>query len=396
MLSDSINYHLGQYALFESHISYMYEPCYNFIAEKIYEILYDFDLFKEYSAHPQIINTGYFYSVSKYNCVDASKATKEDLPIRIEIKSYPFNNFVFGAVENTGQKEIRICINVAKLGTVINSFASWFDNHKMKFLYRVDKIDEYQKKWVMRYLLAMINHEFVHIRQQYTKKRTGEVFNAISEQLDSKSLYLKVIEESNLTDEEKELFKYIYYLFTETEMDARISSTGYILKNNYSVDEIREEAIEDNFKFLKKENSRNYSDDELMTFAEMQQRNVSYSTIETCIRLTYDQNDFDDYQAVYAQLLSVENYKKKLETIDSKLHFFRHSSIDALMKEYKKKLIDTIYKVLVDKGYNININESVFSVEYGRQGSSIVNDYVSTHKGVDNVFYDLSKNKLRI
>ena len=72
---------IGQYALFESHISYMFEPCYNFIANKIYEILNDLDLFKELSMHPQTIDTGYYYSVTRYNCVDAAKANKEDLQL---------------------------------------------------------------------------------------------------------------------------------------------------------------------------------------------------------------------------------------------------------------------------------------------------------------------------
>lgn len=274
MQYDTIISQLGQYALFESHISYMFEPCYIFIADEIYKVLNDLDLFRKLSMHPQTIDTGYYYSVTKYNCVEAAKATKEDLPIRMEIKSYPHDNFILGAVENTGQKQIAICVNLAKIGTILGYFFTWLGNNTKKMMRCVDEIDEYQKKWIMRSLLAMINHEFVHIRQQYAKKRTGEVFNAIEDQLDRKSLYAKIIDESDLSDEEKKVFKHIYYLFTETEMDARISSTGYILKHHYSVDDIREDAIEDNFNLLKKDNSKNYSDEELMDIAEFQQRNI--------------------------------------------------------------------------------------------------------------------------
>lgn len=317
-------------------------------------------------------------------------------PILIQIKSYPFDNFILAAVENTGQKQIVICVNLAKIEKFLEYFSTWLGNNTKKMMKYVDEIYEYQKKWIMRSLVATINHEFVHIRQQYSKKQTGEVFNAIKDQLDRKTLYVEIIDESNLSEEEKELFKHVYYLFTETEMDARISSTCYILKYHYSLDDIREEAIEDNFNLLKKDNSKNYSDDELMSIAEFQQRNICHSTLETCIRLTYNQNDLDDYQAVYKDLLAIENYKKKLETIDSKLHFFKHHSIDVMMREYKKRLIDTIYKILADKGYNTNINESIFSHWYNKLGSLILNDYVCTRKGVDNTFYDFNANKLRI
>jgi predicted transposase YbfD/YdcC len=58
------------------------------------------------------------------------------------------------------------------------------------------------------------------------------------------------------------------------------------------------------------------------------------------------------------------------------------------MKEYKRMLIDTIYKELVKKSYDVNKNSSLYIGEiYNHNGISTFNNWISTSKlNEDSIF----------
>ena len=58
------------------------------------------------------------------------------------------------------------------------------------------------------------------------------------------------------------------------------------------------------------------------------------------------------------------------------------------MKEYKRMLIDTIYKGLVKKGYDVNKNSSLYIGEiYNHNRISTFNNWISTSKlNEDSIF----------
>ncbi len=97
---DLLSYNMSPYAVFESHISYMFEPCYDNIYNFINRLLYDASLLRQY------INTGarklgFAYSTTKFKCIKTSVYSDDMIPVYIDIVSTS-NNYILGSIENTG------------------------------------------------------------------------------------------------------------------------------------------------------------------------------------------------------------------------------------------------------------------------------------------------------
>ena len=112
------------YAIFESHISYMFDPCIKRIVQMIYRMITDEILIYKYlgTGNNSPIKTGYCYSVTRFKCVPESDSEPEDIPVAIKFVSES-SSFILGTVENRGQRQIVLWVNVY---ICINKYTEYF------------------------------------------------------------------------------------------------------------------------------------------------------------------------------------------------------------------------------------------------------------------------------
>lgn len=393
---DLLSYNMSPYAIFESHISYMFEPCYNKITNFIWQLLHSTELYLKYTDIGSVY-TGYSYSTTMFKCVQTSEKSAEHIPIYINIIDNDSEKFLFASLENTGNKQIVVFTNIIRLR---EKYVEIFKIEQQKYkLYDVIAFQKQFERTFKNTLLSLMNHEFVHIRQMFCPANSTKIpkniydkfFNPIQDQIERKSKYEQVINDyPNLSDEQIKFIKRAFYYFTETEMNARISATGYTISKCFTVQEIRNESINDTIVFMSSGKELSPEEKDVISYlATEQEQTITQRTIETCIRMTYDMNDFDDYSAVYAHFLSNKKDLNILKEIDkkAKTNFFK-KSLSSQMKEYKRMLIDTIYKELVKKSYDVNKNSSLYIGEiYNHNGISTFNNWISTSKlNEDSIF----------
>ena len=232
MLSLEYNQNAYRYMLPEhQHISYLFDIAYEDIFKYINRISNNAELIRKYTGKK--IYTGYYYSTVDFSCKFESTFTSssEKYPIYLYFTPVNNNGVIMSAEENTGQHEIVIHVNLSNVIQLRAYYISQKDKESM--LFDIDKSERDFKEE----MIGHISHEFLHIRQMFCgtdynrelNTKSHIETNPIARQLDNKEKYTKAIQDiPQITDECREILFRCFYLFTKTEMDARVnSSTRY-------------------------------------------------------------------------------------------------------------------------------------------------------------------------
>ena len=324
------------------HISYLFDKAYDDIYRYIFRIIRSEALIRKLTG--QTIYTGYYYDTEGLCCRFKEKYTSDDAgyPIFIHFNPDYKSHTLMAAEENDGHRVIVLHVflnNIIELRTgymtMKDSAGMYYDLSQSDGMFREE-------------MMGHISHEFVHIRQMFcgtdydraTGTRTHIDGNPIQRQIENKSKYERAVDElPGINDECRDMLRRCFYLFTRTEMDARINAS---LRHYDSEQKMRELADD----YAEEKKQRATSD------GEQPEDPYDRMMLDLCIRKTYMFNDLDDMEQCLDYMRHHEYAYHLLKEIDNHegLHFFRHG-LENAMKHYKARLYKGFYKLLRKYGY---------------------------------------------
>lgn len=198
-------------------------------------------------------------------------------------------------------------------------------------------------------MLGNISHEFVHIRQMFcgidydkgSGKKTHREDNPIIKQLNNKEKFKQAVRIiPGITEECREMIYRCFYLFTKTELDARIDASTKHLNSKEKIQELLDD-------YTKERTARKITGDAPNPFGQ--------SLLDFCIRKTYIYNDLDDMELCLDYMRKHKYAYHLLKEIDKKenLNFFKFG-LEYTIKKYKERLYKSFYKLL--KNYDVDMS----------------------------------------
>lgn len=148
----------------------------------------------------------------------------------------------------------------------------------------------------------------------------------------------------------------LYYFFTDTEQDARISATGKALQS-LGLDAIKTDFEKSIYEKLR---TFGHQNDQIKKYIDEHNllNHISLQLLDYCINLTYETNFFDEILNLLRDLRKDVNLRKVLKDFDRKsgLHYFS-GGVERAVSKYKSRLMKMIFITLDNMGYEKDKNK---------------------------------------